>query len=81
MTTALDVGAVIFVMGMAAAVTWHEGVGARPLRLDYLQDNRLILLMPGFVQGYDIVMSASFRPARRAGDLLPLITTNCAVLA
>ncbi len=75
-------GAVIFVMGMAAAVTWcvHTWVLA-PFGLQYLQTIAFILLIAAFVQLVDIVMKR-FVPAlhRALGIFLPLITTNCAVL-
>jgi len=83
MTTALGMsGAVIFVMGMAAAVTWCMRAWVLvPFGLDYLQTTAFILLIAAFVQGVDIVMKR-FLPALHGalGIFLPLITTNCAVL-
>ncbi len=83
MPTALGMsGAVIFVMGMAAAVTWCMRAWVLvPFGLDYLQTTAFILLIAAFVQGVDIVMKR-FLPALHGalGIFLPLITTNCAVL-
>jgi len=83
MPTALGMsGAVIFVMGMAAAVTWCMRAWVLvPFGLDYLQTTAFILLIAAFVQLVDIVMKR-FLPALHGalGIFLPLITTNCAVL-
>ena len=75
-------GAVIFVMGMAAAVTWCvQAWILAPFGLEYLQTIVFILLIAAFVQLVDMVMKR-FLPAlhRALGIFLPLITTNCAVL-
>jgi electron transport complex protein RnfA len=75
-------GAVIFVMGMAAAVTWCvQAWVLEPFDLEYLQTIVFILLIAAFVQLVDMVMKR-FVPAlhRALGIFLPLITTNCAVL-
>lgn len=83
MSTALGMaGAVIFVMGMAAAVTWCLRAWVlAPFGLDYLQTIGFILLIAAFVQLVDIVMKR-YLPALHGalGIFLPLITTNCAVL-
>ncbi|NLL83409.1 MAG: electron transport complex subunit RsxA [Lentisphaerae bacterium] len=83
MSTAIGMsGAVIFVMGMAAAVTWCiQDWLLAPLNLEYLQTTAFILLIAAFVQLVDIVMKR-FLPALHGalGIFLPLITTNCAVL-
>jgi len=75
-------GAVIFVMGMAAAVTWClEHWVLAPFGLGFVRTIAFILLIATFVQLIDIVMKR-FLPAlhRALGIFLPLITTNCAVL-
>ncbi len=75
-------GAVIFVMAMAAAVTWCvQNWVLKPFGMEYLQTIAFILLIAAFVQLVDIVMKR-FTPAlhRALGIFLPLITTNCAVL-
>jgi electron transport complex protein RnfA len=75
-------GAVIFVMGMAAAVVWCvQAWVLEPFGLEYLQTIVFILLIAAFVQLVDMVMKR-FLPAlhRALGIFLPLITTNCAVL-
>jgi len=75
-------GAVIFVMGMAAAVTWplyHYLL--EPRGLEYLQTIAFILVIAAFVQLVDSAMKRFMPPLHAAlGIFLPLITTNCAVL-
>jgi electron transport complex protein RnfA len=75
-------GAVIFVMGMAAAVTWCvQAWILEPFDLEYLQTIVFILLIAAFVQLVDMVMKRYLPGLHRAlGIFLPLITTNCAVL-
>jgi electron transport complex protein RnfA len=75
-------GAVIFVMGMAAAVTWCvQAWILAPFGLEYLQTIVFILLIAAFVQLVDMVMKRYLPGLHRAlGIFLPLITTNCAVL-
>lgn len=75
-------GAVIFVMTLAAAVTWsvQEFILA-PFKLEYLQTIAFILVIAALVQFLDIVMKRFMPPLHAAlGIFLPLITTNCAVL-
>lgn len=83
MPTALGMsGAVVFVMGMAAAVTWcvHTWV-LKPFGLAYLQTIAFILVIAAFVQLVDIVMKRYLPALHDAlGIFLPLIATNCAVL-
>lgn len=75
-------GAVIFVMGMAAAVTWPlNRYVLAPHGLDYLQTIAFILVIAAFVQLVDTAMKRFMPPLHAAlGIFLPLITTNCAVL-
>lgn len=75
-------GAVIFVMTLAAAVTWsvQEFILA-PFELEYLQTIAFILVIAALVQFLDIAMKRFMPPLHAAlGIFLPLITTNCAVL-
>ncbi|MCL1920039.1 MAG: electron transport complex subunit RsxA [Kiritimatiellaeota bacterium] len=84
MSTALGMsGAVMFVMTIAAAVTWLiQTFLLVPLGLDgFLQTLSFILVIASLVQLIDIVMKRFAPPLHAAlGIYLPLITTNCAVL-
>ena len=82
-------GAVIFVMTIAAAVTW--GLDNLLLRkgslffpnadLGYIHTLAFILVIAALVQFIDIAMKRFLPPLHAAlGIFLPLITTNCAVL-
>ena len=76
-------GAVIFVMTLASAVTWtiyHFLLD--PFGLTYLQTIVFILVIAALVQFVEIVLKKYIKPLYKAlGIYLPLITTNCAVLA
>ena len=76
-------GAVIFVMTIASAVTW---VVYRylmvPMHIEYLSTIIFILVIAALVQFVEIVLKKYINPLYKAlGIYLPLITTNCAVLA
>lgn len=76
-------GAVIFVMTLASAVTWliYHYVMI-PLNLTYLSTIIFILVIAALVQFVEIVLKKYIKPLYSAlGIYLPLITTNCAVLA
>ena len=76
-------GAVIFVMTLASAVTWviYHYVMV-PLKLTYLSTIIFILVIAALVQFVEIVLKRYIKPLYQAlGIYLPLITTNCAVLA
>ena len=76
-------GAVIFVMTMASAVT-HTVYSyiLEPLGLAYLNTIAFILIIAALVQLVEIVLKKYIHPLYKAlGIYLPLITTNCAVLA
>ena len=75
-------GAVVFVMTVAAAVTWLlDHYLLRPLGLDYIHTLVFILVIAALVQFIDIAMKRFVPPLHAAlGIFLPLITTNCAVL-
>lgn len=75
--------AVIFVMVLATAATWPiQNLLLVPLNLDYLQTIVFILVIASLVQLVEMVLK-KFVPSLHAslGVYLPLITTNCAVLA
>ena len=76
-------GAVIFVMTMASAVTWVLYTYVLvPFHLQYLQTIMVILVIAALVQLVEIVLKRFIKPLYKAlGIYLPLITTNCAVLA
>ncbi len=75
-------GAVVFVMTVAAAVTWClDRWLLRPYGLDYVHTLAFILVIAALVQFIDIAMKRFLPPLHAAlGIFLPLITTNCAVL-
>lgn len=75
-------GAVVFVMTVAAAVTWCvDRWLLAPHGLGYIHMLAFILVIAALVQFIDIAMKR-FLPALHGalGIFLPLITTNCAVL-
>jgi len=83
MDTALGMsGAVIFVMTVAAAVTWMlDHWLLTPHGLGYIHTLAFILVIAALVQFIDIAMKRFLPPLHAAlGIFLPLITTNCAVL-
>jgi electron transport complex protein RnfA len=74
-------GAVVFVMGCAAAVTFPIYQLLVALHLEYLKTVAFILIIALFVQLVEIAMKKLLPPLYRAlGVYLPLITTNCAIL-
>ena len=76
-------GAVVFVMTLASAVTWlifHYVM--EPLNLDYLSTIIFILVIAALVQFVEIFLKKYAKGLYQAlGIYLPLITTNCIVLA
>ena len=75
-------GAVIFVMTLAAMITWvvHHKILV-PYKLEYLQTIVFILVIATLVQFIEMFLKKAVPPLYRAlGIFLPLITTNCAVL-
>ena len=83
MDTAAGMGmAVIFVMGLAAAMSWviNEFL-LMPLGLGYLQTLAYILVIASLVQFVEMFLKKGMPSLYSAlGIFLPLITTNCAVL-
>lgn len=81
---ALGMGAaVIFVMVLATVATWPiQNLVLIPLKLDYLQTIVFILVIAALVQLVEMALK-KLLPSLHAslGVYLPLITTNCAVLA
>jgi electron transport complex protein RnfA len=75
-------GAVVFVMTVAAAVTWClDHWLLQPNNLGYIHTLAFILVIASLVQFIDIVLKRFLPPLHAAlGIFLPLITTNCAVL-
>ena len=75
-------GAVVFVMTIAAAVTWLlDRYLLQPFGLGYIHTLVFILVIAALVQFIDIAMKRFLPPLHAAlGIFLPLITTNCAVL-
>lgn len=75
--------AVIFVMNMATLVTWplyHYLL--KPYRMVYLRTVFFVLVIASLVQLVEMFMKKTMPTLYRAlGIFLPLITTNCAILA
>ena len=81
--TAVGMGAaIVFVMTIAAAVTWWlDHCLLRPYGLGYIHTLAFILVIAALVQFIDLAMKRFLPPLHAAlGIFLPLITTNCAVL-
>ena len=76
-------GAVIFVMTLASAATYLVNTALlMPLELGYLTTIVFILVIAALVQLVEIALKKYIPPLYKAlGIYLPLITTNCAVLA
>jgi len=76
-------GAVVFVMTLASAATWGIYHALMlPNNLQYLKTIIFILVIAALVQFVEIVLKKFIKPLYQAlGIYLPLITTNCAVLA
>ncbi len=75
--------AVIFVMTIASAVAslLYDYV-LQPFGLDYMKTIVFILVIAALVQLVEIILKKYIKPLYKAlGIYLPLITTNCAVLA
>ncbi len=75
--------AVIFVMVMASCVTWIiYHIILVPLELEFLRTASFILVIASLVQLEELFMKKSIPTLYQAmGIYLPLITTNCAILA
>lgn len=82
--TSLGMGiAVIFVMVMASIVTWFfYQLVLKPFDIIFLRTASFILVIASLVQFVEILMK-KISPAlyKALGIYLPLITTNCAILA
>ena len=76
-------GAVIFVMTLASAATWLVYTWVMvPLKLTYLSTIIFILVIAALVQFVEMFLKKKSPAVYKAlGIYLPLITTNCAVLA
>lgn len=75
--------AVLFVMLLAAWVTWFVyHLILIPFNLIFLRTASFILVIAALVQFVEIFLKKSYRALYSAmGIYLPLITTNCAILA
>ena len=75
--------AVIFVMTISSAATYGVYMGFLvPNNLEYLSTIVFILVIAAIVQLVEIILKKYIKPLYLAlGIYLPLITTNCAVLA
>jgi Na+-translocating ferredoxin:NAD+ oxidoreductase subunit A len=81
--TALGMGmAVIFVMTIAAVVTWFiQYFVLIPFGIEYLQTIAFILVIASLVQMVEMIIQKTSPVLYQSlGIFLPLITTNCAVL-
>ena len=74
--------AVIFVMGLATAITWLVQVFIlNRFHIQYMQTIAFILVIAALVQFVEMVIQKTSPLLYQAlGIYLPLITTNCAVL-
>ncbi len=83
LSTALGMSmAVLFVMVLAATVTWILfNTVLVPLKLEYLRTIMFILVIASLVQLVEMAIQKLSPPLYEAlGIYLPLITTNCAIL-
>ena len=80
--TALGMGmAVTFVMGIASAACYAVNLLLEALSLQYMQTVAFILVIAALVQVVEMFLKKNVPALYKAlGVLLPLITTNCAVL-
>lgn len=84
MSTSIGMGmAVTFVMVMASSVSWILwNFVLVPLHLEYLRISVFILTIAALVQFVELFLKKNSPSLYRAmGIYLPLITTNCAILA
>ena len=82
--TAMGMGvAVIFVMAVSSALTWLlQKFILDMFHVEYLQTIAFILVIAALVQFVEMVIKKTSRGLYNAlGVYLPLITTNCAILA
>jgi len=82
--TSIGMGmAILFVMTLASASTWILWYSLLfPFHLEYLRTAVFILVIAGLVQFVEMYMKMALKSLYNAmGIYLPLITTNCAVLA
>ncbi|MCM8817982.1 MAG: RnfABCDGE type electron transport complex subunit A [Candidatus Omnitrophica bacterium] len=75
--------AVIFVTVMACSISWAVyNLLLVPFHLEYLRTTTFILTIASFVQFEEMIIRKKLPTLYRAfGIYLPLITTNCAILA
>jgi len=75
--------AVVFVMALASAFTWLiQKYVLEAFHIEFLQTITFILVIAALVQFVEMVIKKTSRALYNAlGVYLPLITTNCAILA
>ncbi|OPY87574.1 MAG: Electron transport complex protein RnfA [Smithella sp. PtaU1.Bin162] len=75
--------AVVFVMALASAFTWLiQKYVLESFNIEFLQTITFILVIAALVQFVEMVIKKTSRTLYNAlGVYLPLITTNCAILA
>jgi electron transport complex protein RnfA len=75
--------AVVFVMAVSSALTWIlQTFVLNAFHIEYLQTIAFILVIAALVQFVEMVIKKTSRGLYNAlGVYLPLITTNCAILA
>jgi electron transport complex protein RnfA len=76
-------GAVVFVMALSSAITWlTQYYILEPLGIEFLQTLTFILVIAALVQLVELILKKTSRVLYNSlGVYLPLITTNCAILA
>ena len=81
--TAVGMGAAVtFVMGLASAFCYLVNLILIPLHLEFMQTVAFILVIAGLVQFVEMFLKKNIPTLYTAlGVYLPLITTNCCVLA
>ena len=81
--TAVGMGAAVtFVMGLASAFCYLVNLILVPLHLEFMQTVAFILVIAGLVQFVEMFLKKNIPTLYTAlGVYLPLITTNCCVLA
>ena len=73
--------AVVFVMVLAAMISYATQILLVKLEIEYLQTIAFILVIASLVQLVEMFLKKAMPPLYKAlGIFLPLITTNCAVL-
>jgi electron transport complex protein RnfA len=72
---------VVFVLVLAGIITWLVNCTLVPFDLKYLRTMAFILVIAALVQFVEMFLKKKHPLYTGLGIYLPLITTNCAVLA